>query len=177
VVIAPLPSIGCPLLLSRASAGRHLPICCLAMSIHVTLLPPSGYSSRIAYRHTAISSFPRAVFATSVSPSRCSFFLLGVYSPTATTAPSIMLPFPSNSLISCEPVHVYYHYPRPRILDPVCQVIYPGEFVWSFPRGLKFGRFSLRAGWAIESHSVAVVVTCKIGYFIVQILYPITGQF
>jgi hypothetical protein len=33
----------------------------LATGLHATLLPPSGYSSQIAYRHTPISSFSRAV--------------------------------------------------------------------------------------------------------------------
>jgi hypothetical protein len=43
------------------SSGR-----CIVTALHATLLPPSGYSSRMAYRRTAISSFPRAVLATSV---------------------------------------------------------------------------------------------------------------
>jgi hypothetical protein len=39
---------------------------CLAMGLHVTLLPLQGHLSRIAYKHTAISSHPRAVLVMSV---------------------------------------------------------------------------------------------------------------
>jgi hypothetical protein len=40
--------------------------CCIAMALLAMLLPPLGYSSRMAYRHTTIYSFLRAVLATSV---------------------------------------------------------------------------------------------------------------
>jgi hypothetical protein len=55
LLLQALPSIGCCL-------QSHS----LATVLHATSLPPYGYSSQIAYRRTAISSFPSAVLVTSV---------------------------------------------------------------------------------------------------------------
>jgi hypothetical protein len=78
----------------------------------------------------------------------------------------------------CEPVQVYYHHLKPGIpLDPVYHIIYPGDYlVWAFPRGLKLERCPLRAGSATEPHSVALMVTCGVGWFIVPSFHPVTGQ-
>jgi hypothetical protein len=49
----------------------------MKIQLRATLFPPYGYASRIAYRHTAISSFLRAELVTSVIgltfPPRVSF--------------------------------------------------------------------------------------------------------
>jgi hypothetical protein len=74
---------------------------------------------------------------------------------------------------------MYYHHPRPRVLlYPVHNIIYPDEYlVQAFPRGLTIWRFPLRAGWAIEPHSVfAFLVTCGVGLFIVLSFHPVAGQ-
>jgi hypothetical protein len=54
----------------------------------------------MAYRRTAISSFPRAVLVTSVlglTSLRPHLGSHGDYSPTALAAPSLRLPVPSGS--------------------------------------------------------------------------------
>jgi hypothetical protein len=52
---------------------------------------------------------------------------------TATTAASLRLLVPSSTLISCEPVQVYYHHPRPRVsLGPIYHSIYPGDSIFPY---------------------------------------------
>jgi hypothetical protein len=48
----------------------------LAMGLHVTLLPPSGCSSRIAYQCVTIPTFPRSLLVMSHLPSSYLFFFL-----------------------------------------------------------------------------------------------------
>jgi hypothetical protein len=83
-----------------------------------------------------------------------------VYSPTAT---SLWPLIPSRSLISCKLVQVYHHQPRSRSpLDPVYHIIYLGYYLvwapWAPPQGLEFERFPLCVGWAIDTHSVMLMV-------------------
>jgi hypothetical protein len=54
------------MLLELPSNDRCLQSQRLATGLHATLLPLKGYSSLIAYRLTAISSFPRAVLVKSL---------------------------------------------------------------------------------------------------------------
>jgi hypothetical protein len=91
-------------------------------------------------------------------------FFCGSYSTTATLIPSLGALVSSGTLIRCELIQVYHHHPRPRIpLDSVYHIVYVGDYpVWAFPRGLKFWQFPFRAGWAIEPHSVALLVTGRV---------------
>jgi hypothetical protein len=76
-------------------------------------LPSNGSTRYNATLCTAISSFPRAVFVTSVIGLT---FLLpwlgshGDYSPIATAAPSLGPLVPSSSLIRCQSLQVYHHH-------------------------------------------------------------------
>jgi hypothetical protein len=110
-----------------------------------------------------------------VSPSSLWLSLHGVYSPTA---PSLRPLIPSGSLIRCEAVQVYHHQPQSRVpLDPVYHIIYMGDYlVWALPWGLGFGWFPLHAGWAIEPHSVALVVAHVVGQYVITSFRPVTGQ-
>jgi hypothetical protein len=94
------------------------------------------------------------------------------YSPTAPAAPSLRPLVSISTLIRCEPVQVYHHHPRSRVpLDPAYHNIYPGDYlVWALPWGFEFGRFPLRAGWAIEPYFVALSVVRAVGQSVV------TGQ-
>jgi hypothetical protein len=69
------------------------------MGVHVTFLPPYGYSSLIAYRRTACSSFPSVPALDVVLWFGLS---LGDHSPTATTAPSLSA------------IHIYLHHKHNR---------------------------------------------------------------
>jgi hypothetical protein len=44
------------------------------------------------------------------------------------------------------------------------------------PRGLKLGRFPLRAGWAIKPHFVALVEAHAEGQSVITSFRPVTGQ-
>jgi hypothetical protein len=107
-------------------------------------------------------SFLRAVFVTSVFD--LSFFHYD-YSPTAPAAPFLRPLVPSGSMIRCEQVQVYHRHPQSRVLlDPVYHIIYPSDYlVWAFAWGLELGRFHLHAGWVIEPHFVALMVTHAVG--------------
>jgi hypothetical protein len=85
-----LPSNGYTLLLVAYLLLAFLPSRFLAIGICVTLLPPQGCSSRVAYRCVTVPSFPRSLLVTFHLPSSCSaFFSRGVHFPTTTTAPPL----------------------------------------------------------------------------------------
>jgi hypothetical protein len=73
---------------------------------------------------------------------------------------------------------VHYHHSGPRVsLDPVYHIINSLDYlVLALPRGLKLGRPPLCAGRMIWPHSVALLVTCAVGQFIVPSLHPVAGQ-
>jgi hypothetical protein len=98
----------------------------------------------------------------------------GDYSPTP---PSLKSLVPSGSLIRCQSVQVYHHHPRLRApLDPAYHIIYPGYcLVRALPWGLRLGRFPLTAGWAIEPHSVALVVARAVGQEFSSRHWPASG--
>jgi hypothetical protein len=135
-----------------------------ALAIHVTVLPSEGCSSQITYWRSTAPFFWGFCSWCHVPVAQ---FLRGDHSPTAISVPSLWALVPSSSLLRCQPVQVYYHHPRPMVpLDPVYHIIYLGDYLlWAFPQGLKLWRFPLCAGWAIEPHFVALVVTCGVGWF------------
>jgi hypothetical protein len=88
--------------------GRCLQCHHLAMGLHATWLPPYGYSSVRAYRHTPICACDVCEWSRLPSP------WLGShddYFPTAPAAPSLRPLVPSSPMIRCELVQVYHHQP------------------------------------------------------------------
>jgi hypothetical protein len=92
------------------------------ISLSFRLFVPSS----LTVCHRSLLSMVSANFHLAFLPvARFSFS--GDYSPTTTTAPSLMFLVSCSSLISCQPVQVYYHHPRPRVpLDHVYHITDPG---------------------------------------------------
>jgi hypothetical protein len=136
----------------------------------------------MAYRHTVISSFPKAVLAMSVlgltflPMARFSRCLLS--RPAAPAAPSLRLHIPSDSLISCQSFQVYHHHPQSRVpLGPLYHIVYLSYYlVQALPWGLDLEQFPLHAGRAVEPHFVTLVVARALGQSVVASFHPVTGQ-
>jgi hypothetical protein len=82
---------------------------CLAMGIHIRLLPSKGSSSRIACRRNAVS-IPRAVLATSAIGLTFSWLGFSLCSlPNCSRCSLLRLRIPSGSLIGASQIQVYHH--------------------------------------------------------------------
>jgi hypothetical protein len=114
----------------------------------------------------------------SVIPSILWLSFHGDYSPTAHAAPSLTLLVLRGSLIRYDQAQVYHHQPWSRVLlDPIYHIFYPGDYtLWVLPWGLQLGWFPLRTGWALEPHSVTLVVARTVGQSVVMSFHPVTGQ-
>jgi hypothetical protein len=89
----------------------------------------------MAYRHTSISSFLRAVLVTSIiglTPLPRGSDLMVITLKLLLLLPPLRPLVLSNSLIRCEPVQAYHHEPPYSVpLDPVYHVIFLGYYLIS----------------------------------------------